>query len=503
MGNTQEKKQINKGNQNSNSNPNEKEKEKEKEIEEEIEEEKRAEFDGFFQKENEEEFSMFYDIPDDLVIYICRFLDQNQLILLAQSCKKFEELAFEPCLWNDRSISLYQTVNRFTIVRLTRTVEHLQGIRMKHCRIQNLPSFFDEMKKRCGDLKTLELHSCFVENPSKEETKLGSIAQLSSSLKNLPQLTELSLPSSRLGTIPPEIYKLKQLQKLNLVANQFNSNPFTSKISNLDSLKELRLDMNDISIIEPNIFKLKHMEVLSFSFNSISALPSEIGNLTELRNLRLSNNSISFLPNTMKSLLSLKTIEIGSNRLGSFPDVLLECQDLERIELFNNQIRTIPNEINKLSNLKVLKLNSNQIQEIPSNLFKLEHLEFLDLRLNQISSIPIEISNAKSLHHLIIFGNKLTSLPHTICFLHLQQLSVQGNQILSLPSEFGDTQFALTNSLTHLDLSSNSLTEISESIINMKNLLYLDLTKNSGNSSLAYTLRSYFKDWPNLTYKLD
>jgi hypothetical protein len=92
----------------------------------------------------------------------------------------------------------------------------------------------------------------------------------------------------------------------------------------------------------------------------------------------------------------------------------------------------------------------------------------------KLTAIPAEVFDFVWLEALDLSSNQLSELPDSITRLqNLSQLHLRNNQLSELP----DSIIHLQN-LSELDLSSNHLSELPDSIIHLQNLSYLDLRNN-------------------------
>ena len=114
-------------------------------------------------------------------------------------------------------------------------------------------------------------------------------------------VTKLELPANGLvGTVPPEIGELGDLETLVLSSNLLSGD------------------------LPPSIWKLVNLKTLNLAASPVGgALPPEIGNLTKLETLNLSATYISGdIPSELGNLSNLKTLKIGGTRLtGCVPAV--------------------------------------------------------------------------------------------------------------------------------------------------------------------------------------
>ncbi|XP_058002603.1 receptor-like protein 46 isoform X6 [Hevea brasiliensis] len=216
---------------------------------------------------------------------------------------------------------------------------------------------------------------------------------------NLTELVELIMVENSFnGSIPPQLFSLRHLEKLdlghNLIAGTLGSN-----LGNLSNLRELRLNDNlfhgqipkqigrlgnDFSGLLPDNFTEGYgIGLLALSDNNLSGpIPSPLANGIEYF-LDLSGNKFSSFPKFYFDS-SLYYINLASNKISGelpmiFPDmtgVLILSQN----ELFGS----LPRELAYLDRLQYLDLHDNNLTgEIPKNLGKLSELTVLDVSNNK------------------------------------------------------------------------------------------------------------------------
>ncbi|KAJ5079657.1 hypothetical protein M0811_03966 [Anaeramoeba ignava] len=415
-------------------------------------------------KENEanDNFEFFTDMPDDLIIWIFQFIDHSRLLDCAVCCSRFYDLALDPMLWKETSISVGKNINQNTIISLAKKIPHLRGIRIKKCSIQNTIEFFQAIKKNLPNINNIELNS-ITDQQDRDVAKYMS---------ELDKLISVSIIGNKISIFADEFSMIPQLESLNLLSN--NLNAFPTKVFPL--LRILKLDINHFVQIPEQIDQIfPNIEHLFMNYNSIVSIPDSIQNLSKLRTLEIRSNKISGLPLSFANLSDLRVFNAGSNPFREFPKILCSLRQLQVISLNNCGLREIPPEISELRELLTLNLANNYLKEFPIELCSLGKLSLLDLRINKIDSIPLEIRNMTSLQELIIFGNSLISLPFSISELHLYRLLLQGNSILNLPDEFGNPP--LGDTLIELDIRENPIQVLNPSFLKFRKLVRLLIKK--------------------------
>ncbi len=211
--------------------------------------------------------------------------------------------------------------------------------------------------------------------------------------------------------------------------------------------------------------------------------------------LDLSNLGIQKIPERLKKLTSLKKLNLSQNQLIDFPiDILLAFPELEVLEIRHNHIEYLPSNVSYLEKLKHLDLSNNEIVHIHSNLFNLplrilnlayneiyrfptqieytaETLEAFSIRSNFVYEIPEELFECTKLKALDLSFNDLEHLSDKILQLpHLQWLNLEENHFADLPQNIHELQ-----ELKLLDLSDNPISMLTQNLLQFPQLQSLDV----------------------------
>ena len=179
-----------------------------------------------------------------------------------------------------------------------------------------------------------------------------------------------------LNDVPKYVYKMPNLQSLNLQKNFLTK--IDDRISNLTKLSELDLSNNILSILPESIERNRFIEHLYIDNNQFEAIPKRIYELNFLKEISCKGNQIPTL-----HLFKSKTI------------IAIDASD--------NKIHELPN-LESLKTLEILKLSENQIDDFPKHLPS-ENLLELDLSFNNISELPDDLTSFTSLKKLNLQGN--------------------------------------------------------------------------------------------------
>ncbi|MDE3256620.1 MAG: dockerin type I domain-containing protein [Gemmatimonadota bacterium] len=248
-----------------------------------------------------------------------------------------------------------------------------------------------------------------------------------------------------LGSIPPEIGNLANLERLDLSINSLLGT-IPPELGNLVNLKQLILEDNRlVGVAPPSLGRLANLARLDLRKNALTgAIPRELGNLTDLEILRLDENELEGeIPSQLASLVKLRHFDLDSNNLtGPIPPWVVDLTGLSWLNLRRNDLTgPIPPGLGNLSRLLVLVLSFNELSgPIPPELGNLNELQWLWVQANNLSGpIPPELGNLTDLRSLKLAGNELSGpVPAELGNLKkLATISLGDNRLTgSLPLEF-------------------------------------------------------------------
>lgn len=296
-------------------------------------------------------------------------------------------------------------------------------------------------------------------------------------------IKELILSSNYLEQIPPAIWKIKNLNSLDLSKNYFKS--ISNK--NLSKLKYFNLEKNQLTGIDINGFlNLKTLKVndnplhvinhvrqtnineIDFSNCNFSVFPNDLFKVNGLQNLDLKNNQMrDFVPLLTSNYLSspLITIDLSGNYLKEFPATLGHLQQLKTLELDNNEIRG-----------RVVMENFPALLKI-------------NLSHQYITSFFLEAGNARLLEEIYLEDNNLTNFRIIGSRIHLKKIDLSRNQLAEIPRTINQI-----TALRILNLSNNNIQKLE----GLENLKYLRVLNLGDNPKLKYISIKKLKGLSNL-----
>ncbi|MBL7894612.1 MAG: leucine-rich repeat domain-containing protein [Bacteroidia bacterium] len=131
-----------------------------------------------------------------------------------------------------------------------------------------------------------------------------------------------------------------------------------SALKHPDKIIKLVLRKQKLKKFPEQIFKLKNLQYLDLSKNNIREIPEGIGELTQLQYLAVSKTGLDRVAPEIGKLKNLKYINLNQNELVLLPPQFGDMEKLEIADLWSNNLNELPATMGKLKNLKVLDLRN-------------------------------------------------------------------------------------------------------------------------------------------------
>ncbi|XP_033296396.1 leucine-rich repeats and immunoglobulin-like domains protein 3 isoform X3 [Orcinus orca] len=253
-------------------------------------------------------------------------------------------------------------------------------------------------------------------------------------------LLVLKLNRNRISALPPKMFRLPQLQHLELNRNKIK-NVDGLTFQGLGALKSLKMQRNGVTkLMDGAFWGLSNMEILQLDHNNLTEITKGwLYGLLMLQELHLSQNAITRIS----------------------PDAWEFCQKLSELDLtFNHLSRLDDSSFLGLSLLNTLHIGNNKVSYIADCAFRgLSSLKTLDLKNNEISWTIEDMNGAFSgldkLRRLILQGNRIRSITKKAFtgLDALEHLDLSDNAIMSLQGN----AFSQMKKLQQLHLNTSSL----------------------------------------------
>lgn len=335
-----------------------------------------------------------------------------------------------------KEIHLFHSPAKAEQIALSLFREQLQVLLVKFTDIREIPQWMYTLK----NLRELHLSG----NLNSENNKMIALK----SLKELRHLKILKIKSN-LCKIPSYINDVAH-HLTKLIIHNDGTKLVVNDLENMVNLNDLELENCKLEKLPSVIFKLTNLQRLDLKSNDIWSVEDIIHfqQLKQLTCLRLWHNNITSVPNTISFIRNLEQLFLSNNKLRTLPSGIFKLKKLRILDVSHNSVRVLSKEIGQLEVLQTLVISYNALETLPLQLFNCMKLKSLNLSNNSLSVLPTEVGQLSQLTHLGLIGNCLDSLPPQIAscsFLKKSGFIVEDSLYGTLPSEvqeqFSDTSF--------------------------------------------------------------
>lgn len=302
-------------------------------------------------------------------------------------------------------------------------------------------------------------------------------------LKNLGNLTQLSLRCCKCLTRLPSLKSVSQLEILDLSGSSKLKENQDEIFPSLDGLETLNLSNTAIRHLPSNNNSLPNLKLMNLSDAlSLDKIEDNIfEHLRYLRHLKLSKTNLQKLP-SLSNLYSLEILNLsGCSALKEIVDQSFQHMTcLQQLDLSETKIECLPS-LSNLSNLcQLLLRNCVNLKELPplESLSKLEELDLCGARSLKETDAKF-LENMVHLRFLNLSGTAL-KLPPSSNLTNLTQLLLRG---CTLPESYPNLKKC--TKLEVLDLSETDIQSL-PSLDNFSNLRDLKLRDCSSLKELLH-----------------
>jgi len=297
------------------------------------------------------------------------------------------------------------------------------------------------------------------------------------------------------GTLPPSLWKLRNLQGLCIGSNKELSGNLSELLSaNMTTILRLDLSFNKLSGTIPGkiLAGMKSLVKIQLCCQMGEGLtgeiPKDIGNLTELQVLSLGENKLhGTIPKSIAKLKKIWFLDLETaTYLSSGFENLFRLSSLRFMHLSLAGLNgTLPDEFGLYfpAMIECLLPGNHFAGNIPSTMGSMTNLWHLNLANNYFSGqIPKSIGSIPMLQIADFSGNQLSSLEEGIIFKSqsLEVLILAGNKGLTMNfNALLEAMEPINGSLRILNISDcNCLGTISTKLWDFESLISVDLSSN-------------------------
>lgn len=377
--------------------------------------------------------------------------------------------------WNDQSQAAYNAIEKISL-----TLQELQ--------LQLLP----DAATRIGETAFSVSFECesavFQEIAGRLKTIFGEKLQLKQAGKaakpaparDYSTVKYLDLAGKNLSELPPYVSEMLALERVRLDQNpNLNLEQALETLAALHSVKDLAFSAKDD--IPANLGNLVTLEKLSIDgLEAPISLPDSIGQLQALQYLYIGSSADLILPESFADLAALEDLHLRVTNWTP-PSRFYRLSKLKQLDFSNCLATQIPPEISQMEALStVIFANTSPIdlaQALPL-VAKIPNLRSIELCVH---ALPAAIGQCRQIEELVLYfsgtAGQPLELPDELFDLsQLRVLTITGSYLKDLPPAIG----RLT-SLTELSFNETSFPVLPDTIGELQNLEFLNL---SGNPSL-------------------
>jgi len=168
-----------------------------------------------------------------------------------------------------------------------------------------------------------------------QEERWNTFIKETNSNQRLDTIIAIDLSRLDLENIPPEVYKYKNLEKLDLGYNNLKSDSFT-KLNQFHRLKYLNLRHNKLEEFPEAILQLSNLEELDVFTNDITSLPDRLFSLKNLKRLTLESNELTEISPLICNLIKLEMLSISGTNIKRLPDCIIKLERLKTMYIPRN-----------------------------------------------------------------------------------------------------------------------------------------------------------------------
>jgi Leucine-rich repeat (LRR) protein len=246
-------------------------------------------------------------------------------------------------------------------------------------------------------------------------------------------LETMDLHGNKLSAVPTGFRRLNHLTSLNLSNNRLD-NSCLQIVAQMTALRDLKMANNKLEgPLNASISLLDSLEILDLHGNKLTDLPNDFDSLSRLRILNLGENAFESVSFTVLSKLPLTELTLKKNKLSN---TLIDSETeamamIQTLDISCNQIKSLvlPGSVISFPVLHTLSASMNRLQELP-DMTTWTSLLTLTLDENNISSIPESFTTLTKLRQVDFSGNDIRVVPPELARMdNLSMIRLAGNPL--------------------------------------------------------------------------
>ncbi len=169
---------------------------------------------------------------------------------------------------------------------------------------------------------------------------------------------------------PIEVLNQWDITELEIIGGCFSY--FPEDIAILKHLKKLTVVSTKIKSIPREIFDLPELSYLSLKNNQLTELP-ELKTKSKLKTLILGRNKLTSIDQILPFITDVRTLDLSGNEIETLSQRFMLLRELQRLNLDSNKLRTLPvwmKDVGELAHLSVERnpFSSNEKARIERDL---------------------------------------------------------------------------------------------------------------------------------------
>lgn len=172
---------------------------------------------------------------------------------------------------------------------------------------------------------------------------------------------------------------------------------------------------------------------------------------------------------------NVQRLHIGRNFIKDLNKTLTNLSDINWLFINNNELKTLENELPiNAPKLNMIHAAFNKIEQMPQQLKTYPMLESLFLQYNKIKRLDGSLSKSKKLQRVVLEHNNINSVSKQL------KINLLGRDLKKIYSihQITEEDFIETEELESLILGHNEITTLNNSLANLKQLNFLNMTCN-------------------------